>query len=245
MCGAGARLGQHSCKLLLPACVLLLLLPVQMIMDWGAVPVMLQLLRNHGSIAPHASTQHIAAQHHNPEPWHEAAPLSEAARAEAEPANADDAADGAESSGSEEEEEEDGVVINAESSSYMTSGPFRAPKRASPHTPTAAAAAAGGGGGSAGGAVVPALKVVVGPELVLEQATGLACMLCHNADNHFHLVNQGLVPLLVGLLQPGACVVADAAVTAEGCTKRDPAFGFEETYAPCNTLPGFDHLRLS
>ena len=47
----------------------------------------------------------------------------------------------------------------------------------------------------------------MGPELVLEQAAGLACMLCHNADNHFVLVNQGVVPLLVGLLQQGRWTV--------------------------------------
>lgn len=169
----------------------------QMIMDWGAVPVMLQLLRNHGSIAPHASTQqHIAAQQHSTEPWHEAA--LEAAMQETESFPADDAADSA-----SDGEEEEGVVITAESSTYRTSGPFRAPpKRAPQHMPAAAAAAQVAG--DSGAVRVPsALKVVVGPELVLEQATGLACMLCHNADNHFHLVNQGLVPLLVGLLQQG------------------------------------------
>jgi hypothetical protein len=72
--------------------------------------------------------------------------------------------------------------------------------------PPAAAAATPAAGDSGAVRVPSALKVVVGPELVLEQATGLACMLCHNADNHFHLVNQGLVPLLVGLLQQGAFV---------------------------------------
>jgi hypothetical protein len=41
------------------------------------------------------------------------------------------------------------------------------------------------------------------PSLVLEQAVGVVCMLSHNPDNHFLLVGEGLVPLLVPLLNRG------------------------------------------
>jgi hypothetical protein len=39
--------------------------------------------------------------------------------------------------------------------------------------------------------------------LVLEQAVGVVCMLVHNPDNHFAMVGEGLVPLLVSLLHKG------------------------------------------
>jgi hypothetical protein len=45
--------------------------------------------------------------------------------------------------------------------------------------------------------------VSVGPSLVLEQAVGVVCMLVHNPDNHFAMVGEGLVPLLVSLLHKG------------------------------------------
>lgn len=76
------------------------------------------------------------------------------------------------------------------SSRNRTSGPFKARKK--PQAQPAAAGATAAGGSKA-----------VGPDLVLEQAAGLACMLCHNADNHFNLVNLGIVPMLVALLQQG------------------------------------------
>ncbi|KAF6258187.1 armadillo-type protein [Scenedesmus sp. NREL 46B-D3] len=43
-------------------------------------------------------------------------------------------------------------------------------------------------------------SVSVGPGLVLEQAVGVVCMLVHNPDNHFAMVGEGLVPLMVSLL---------------------------------------------
>jgi hypothetical protein len=48
--------------------------------------------------------------------------------------------------------------------------------------------------------------VSVGPSLVLEQAVGVVCMLVHNPDNHFAMVGEGLVPLLVSLLHKGGPV---------------------------------------
>jgi hypothetical protein len=148
---------------------------LQIILDWGAVAVMMQLLRFHGFIAPQADPQHIAAQQHSSEPWQDTP-----AHAQTDPAET-----------SSSSSSSSGGARRYDSSKYTrTSGPFKAAKRPSPR---ATAAAAGGSGAHKS----------VGPELVLEQAAGLACMLCHNADNHFQLVNQGLVPLLVALLQQG------------------------------------------
>lgn len=176
-------------------------------MDWGAVPVMMQLLRNRGgAVAPQTTPQHVAAQRANQEPWHEAAPEtvdntddvstdgrspSEASSTISEGVSSSSSRTG--SSGSTSDGSDSGHE-NAMHSKYRTSGPFRAASR----SPVQQGAA----GGAAAGAAAAGGKAV-GPELVLEQAAGLACMLCHNPDNHFALVNQGIVPLLVGLLQQG------------------------------------------
>lgn len=148
-----------------------------MILRSDALPVMLQLLRNQGLNVPVGSAQFITAQRQNPEPWHEAPPNTIDSLASGADADSD--------SDSDSESESEG-----HSGRYRTSGPFKAPQR--PASPAAAAAAGAASGGRA-----------VGPELVLEQAAGLACMLCHNANNHFLLVNQGIVPLLVMQLQQG------------------------------------------
>jgi hypothetical protein len=180
---------------------------------------MMQLLRNHGTVAPSATftPQHVTAQRANQEPWHEAAPetLSNHAgdsattdghalkAANSSPGSGDssssssgsnDISGGTSSSGSNGSSDGRSEAVH---SKYRTSGPFRASTRSSAQHGTAQhGTAAGAAAGAAGGKAV-------GPELVLEQAAGLACMLCHNADNHFVLVNQGVVPLLVGLLQQG------------------------------------------
>jgi len=148
---------------------------LQMILRSDALPVMLQLLRNQGLNVPVGSAQFITALRQNPEPWHEAPPNT-----------IDSIASGVDA---DSDSESDSDTTEGHSGRYRTSGPFKAPQR--PASPAAAAAAAASGGRA------------VGPELVLEQAAGLACMLCHNADNHFLLVNQGIVPLLVMQLQPG------------------------------------------
>jgi hypothetical protein len=129
---------------------------------------------------------------------------SSAAAAAAASASHAAAADEVESrAAADSEEESDNAEVDpAFISNVVTSGPFRAtPQQPQvPPTPPTAAAAAAAGAGASGDAV--------GPALVLEQAVGLACMLAHNADNHFMLVNEGLVPLLVPLLQHGeeACL---------------------------------------
>lgn len=43
----------------------------------------------------------------------------------------------------------------------------------------------------------------IGPATVLEQAVGVVCALSHNLDNHFIMVGEGAVPLLVSLLRKG------------------------------------------
>lgn len=97
----------------------------------------------------------------------------------------------------------DDVTDDGLHSSICTSGPFKAPPVSGPISAAVAASAstpaddpAADAGNSAQGSI--------GPALVLEQAVGLACMLSHNPDNHFLLVNEGLVPLLMPLLQQGA-----------------------------------------
>jgi hypothetical protein len=55
----------------------------------------------------------------------------------------------------------------------------------------------------AAAAAAASSPVSVGPSLVLEQAVGVVCMLVHNPDNHFAMVGEGLVPLLVSLLHKG------------------------------------------
>jgi hypothetical protein len=56
---------------------------------------------------------------------------------------------------------------------------------------------------AAAAAAAATSAVSVGPSLVLEQAVGVVCMLVHNPDNHFAMVGEGLVPLLVSLLHKG------------------------------------------
>ena len=65
----------------------------------------------------------------------------------------------------------------AAAATACSDGPFKAAKR--PQPAAAAAAAAGSGAG-------------IGPGLVLGRRLRLACMLCHNADNHFTLVEHAL-----------------------------------------------------
>jgi hypothetical protein len=179
---------------------------------------MMQLLRNHGTAAPSATftPQHVTAQRANQEPWHEAAPEtlssnhagdsattdvhalkatnSSSGSSDSSSSGSNDISGGTSSSGSNGSSDGRSEAVH---SKYRTSGPFRASTRSSAQHGTAQhGTAAGAAAGAAGGKAV-------GPELVLEQAAGLACMLCHNADNHFVLVNQGVVPLLVGLLQQG------------------------------------------
>lgn len=67
-------------------------------------------------------------------------------------------------------------------------------------TGSTASSIAGSTTGSTAGSTAASL---VGPSLVLEQAVGVACMLSHNPDNHFVMVGEGLVPLLVTLLHKG------------------------------------------
>lgn len=65
--------------------------------------------------------------------------------------------------------------------------------------------------GSSSGGVGPSSSAVsssnggapIGPAMVLEQAAGVVCMLSHNLDNHFRMVGEGVVPLLVSLLHRG------------------------------------------
>lgn len=151
------------------------------------MPVMLQLLRNHGAIIPEGAAQHISVLSQSIEPWQAAAEA--AADAAADTTTSDSSSNNSAAGNDDDDGEEDtdggSSSSGADDSRHHTSGPFKAAKR--PGSPSRSAWSG----------------KVVGPELVLEQAAGLACMLCHNADNHFLLVNQGIVPLLVAQLHQG------------------------------------------
>jgi hypothetical protein len=172
----------------------------QIIMDWGAVPVMLQLLEYRGRLpkpkpllTPDPDVDTFLAQLRLAQPWRK----GNVSQSGEEPDSSDDEY-------GDEDDELDGTADGSStggthqqytSSKYRTSGPFKARKR-SQTQPAAAAGATAAGGSKA-----------VGPELVLEQAAGLACMLCHNADNHFNMVNLGIVPMLVQLLNHGGLML--------------------------------------
>lgn len=179
----------------------------QVILQAGALPVVLRMLRDRGHRAPPGLTlQPATAPDGKPlAVWQAAhaaynAALAEGATSEAASTAAAMAASAAAAAG--------GSGAAEDASSISSSSLLEMPQQQEQQEQHAEAGCSSPSSSSsseqvAAAAAAATSAVTVGPSLVLEQAVGVVCMLVHNPDNHFAMVGEGLVPLLVSLLHRG------------------------------------------